>query len=87
MPDSWSARYEDLRTREAPAETARQAHEVRVVQRFIRSIQAPPPQTETVGIMPMRKYAFNTIRDAVIVAAVGDLTAGWMNSRTCQRTQ
>jgi 3-hydroxyisobutyrate dehydrogenase-like beta-hydroxyacid dehydrogenase len=37
---------------DAAAETARQAHQVRVFQRFIRPGQRPPPQAKSARIVP-----------------------------------
>jgi len=46
----------------ATAKVARQAHQVCVVQRLLRSGQGLPPYRKPPGPCPMRKKAFNTIR-------------------------
>ena len=51
------------------AETARQAHQMSIVQRFIRSSQRPPPQTKATWIMPHAKVGIQHDPVYAIVAA------------------
>ena len=53
----------------ATAETAGQAHQMRVVQRFVRPGQRPPPQTKATWIMPHAKVGIQHDPVYAIVAA------------------